>query len=111
MLKSARLSSAAGRKGLDTTWFRWSKNQKKTSKIIRAFFLPEKHIKGYQQKYTTRNKIENKRNKTKSKQKHNNYEYIYIYMVVMQKVLVSVLYKMTFQVRNQSSAKVFFRVC
>ena len=34
----------------------------------------------------------------------------YWYVVVMQKVLVSVLYKMTFQVRNQSSAKVFFRV-
>ena len=42
---SARLSSAAGREGLDTTWFCWSKNQKKkTFKIIKTIFVARKTI-------------------------------------------------------------------
>ena len=47
---------------------------------------------------------------SRTKTLKNNWEFEDPGMVVMQKVLVSVLYKMTFQVRNQASAKVFFRV-
>ena len=44
-MMSGRLNSGAGRKGLDTTWFCWSKNQKNTFKIIKNIFSPDKGYK------------------------------------------------------------------